>query len=117
MNKREKITVLGISRDVLKQMKKVLPDLILSYLKDNEETVNHFKLRKLRQKFDECGGNSSLLLSKFLPKRVKFFENGTYGRVSFMTTIVGAEEFLVIYDCTSRTIRLEERPVIEPLEC
>lgn len=111
----KKVTVKAVAAEVLQKMKKEVGVLVERYILENSED-NSAKLRNLRRRYEETGGDGNLLLSKILPQRVKFYENGQYCKVSFIAAILGVGDFLVVYDCQSQKIRIQERPVVAPLE-
>lgn len=111
----KKVTVKTIAADVLQKMRAEAGELVRKFVLENSES-NSVKLCNLRRRYEETGGSGNLLLSKILPQRVKFYENGQYCNVSFIAAILGAGDYLIVYDCQSQTMRIQERPVVPPLE-
>ena len=102
--------------DILQKMKADCGGLIEQYVLDNIEKDTPM-LQKLRMRLEETGGSGNLLLANFLPQRVKFYENGRYSRISFIVPIVGAEEYIVVYDCASKQISIQEGLIETWVEC
>lgn len=102
----KKITLETVSAEVLQKMRAKVGSLLETYIMTNIEDCSA-KLQNLRRKYEETGGSGYLLLPDVLPQRVKFYINGQYGNVSFVSAISGAGDYLVVYDCKSKAIRIE----------
>lgn len=116
MNHKERIALLKFTRQVFEIMKDQVGELILKYIENHGEEISDFKLSKLKVRYEATGGSADMLLSKILPKRVKFYQNGTFSQIAMINTIIGAEEFLLVYDCDTEKLTIEERPKIKPQE-
>lgn len=99
------------AKNILLQMQQKVGDLIVQHISENMMSI---KLRKLQVRYNATSGDGSLLLSKILPKRCKFFEDGKYSREAYVAPVIGAEDYLVVFDCKSQKITLEERPIVAP---
>lgn len=107
----KKISEKSIAKEILQKMQQQVGELIVQHI---SESMMSPKLRKLQTRYNATGGDGSQLLPKILPKRCKFCVNGRYCSVSFVCEIIGAEDYLVVYDCGTQKISVQERP-IEPL--
>ncbi len=101
-----RITFESIAEEVLLKMRAEVGALVEKYVFENLEDTSA-KLRNLRRRYDETGGSGHLLLPDRLPSRVKFYQKGRYGNISFISEISGAGDYLVVYDCSSKEIRIE----------
>lgn len=116
MNNKERIALMKQKRNVLALMKKEVGEQLLKYFQERSEDISDFKLNRLKLRYESSGGSASMLLSKIMPKRVKFFQNGTFSRPALINVIIGAEDFLLVYDLQTEKLAIEERPKIEPQE-
>ncbi len=102
----KKITLESISAGVLQKMRAEVGNLVERYVFENIEDTSA-KFQNLCRRYEETCGYGSLLLSDRLPLRVKFYLRGRYCNISFIAEISGAENYLVVYDCRSKKMRIE----------
>lgn len=102
----KKITFESVAADVLLKMRAEVGALVEKYVFENLENASA-KLQNLRLRYEETGGSGYQLLSDRLPLRVKFYQQGRYCDVSFISEISGAGDYLAVYDCRSKEVRIE----------